>query len=89
MLESAIQSKIVKYLTAGGYYNNKAIKMSRDGFPDLLTVKNGITYFFEVKQPGGVVSPLQEITIAKLNQDKQIAFVVYSFEEFKNIFEGL
>jgi hypothetical protein len=63
--------------------------MSRDGFPDLLTVKNGTTYFIEVKQPGGVVSPIQQITISKLNQHKQIAFVVYSFDEFKNIFEGL
>ena len=65
MKESATQSKIVKYLTAAGFYNNKSIRMSRDGFPDLLAIKKGKTYYFEVKQPGGIISPLQEITIAK------------------------
>lgn len=63
--------------------------MSRAGLPDVLTVKSGITYFFEVKQPGGVVSPLQQITMSKLNQHKQIAFVVYSFDQFKKIWESL
>ena len=89
MKESAIQSKIIKYLTTNGFYSNKSIRMSRAGLPDILTVKNGITYFFEVKQPGGVVSPLQEITISKLNQHKQITFVVYSLKEFKKIWESL
>lgn len=83
--ESKIQSKIVEYLTKGGFYNNKAIRMSRDGFPDLLAVKNGITYFFEVKAPGGVVHPLQQNTIDKLNSVRKIAFIVWSFEEFKEI----
>jgi Holliday junction resolvase len=88
-LESKIQAKIIKYLTANGFYNNKSIRMSRAGLPDVLTVKSGITYFFEVKQPGGVVSPLQQITMSKLNQHKQIAFVVYSFDQFKKIWESL
>jgi len=89
MLEKNSQSKIIKYLTANGFYNNKSIRMSRAGLPDILTVKNGITYFFEVKQPSGIISPLQEITISKLNQHKQIAFVVYSFDQFKKTWESL
>lgn len=89
MLEKTIQNKIVKYLTENGYYNNKAIRMSRDGFPDLLAVKNGITYFFEVKAPGGDLSALQEITIKKLNEHKNIAFVVWSYDKFVKIWERL
>ena len=89
MTESKTQSKIVDHLTKGGFYCNKSIRMSRAGFPDILVVKSGITYYFEVKTPGGVVSPLQQNTIDKLNSVRVIAFVVWSFEEFKEIWERL
>lgn len=87
--ESKIQSKIVEYLTKGGFYCNKSIRMSRDGFPDILAIKAGVTYYFEIKAPGGVISPLQEITIRKINEYREIAFVVYSFQEFIEIWERL
>jgi hypothetical protein len=63
--------------------------MSRGGFPDLLAVKKGITYYFEVKALDGVVSALQQNTIYMLNIDRKIAFVVYSFNEFIKIWESL
>lgn len=87
--ESKIQSKIVEYLTKSGYYCNKSIRMSRSGFPDLVAFKGSNAYYFEVKAPGGVVEPLQQNTIDKLNCCKNIAFVVWSFDEFKEIWEGL
>jgi len=87
--ESKTQSKIVEYLTKGGYYCNKSIRMSRGGFPDLVAFKSSNAYYFEVKAPGGVVEPLQQNTIDKLNEVRQIAFVVWSFEQFKEIWEGL
>lgn len=87
--ESKVQSTIVDYLTKNKFYNNKSIKMSRSGLLDLITVKSGITYYFEVKATNGVVSPLQEATIKKLNEHKKIAFVVKSFQQFIQIWEGL
>lgn len=87
--ESKTQSKIVDYLTKAGFYCNKSIRMSRGGFPDLVAFKGSDAYYFEVKAPGGTVSPLQQNTIDKLNSDREIAFVVWSFEEFKEIWEKL
>ena len=66
--ESKIQSKIVEYLTKGGYYCNKSIRMSRSGFPDILAVKDNITYYFEVKAPGEKVHLIQKRTIERLNE---------------------
>lgn len=83
--ESKIQSKIVEYLTKSGYYCNKSIRMSRSGFPDLVAFKGSDAYYFEVKAPGGIVDLLQQNTIDKLNAVRKIAFVVWSFEEFKLI----
>lgn len=87
--ESKIQSKIVEYLTKGGFYCNKSIRMSRAGFPDLVAFKGSDAYYFEVKAPGGEISPLQQSTIDKLNSVREIAFVVWSFEGFKEIWERL
>lgn len=87
--ESKIQSKIVKYLKTGNYENNKTIKMSKSGWPDLLAVKSGIVYLFEVKPPEENLEPLQRATIDKLNKDKEIAFVVRSLEQFIEIWESL
>lgn len=87
--ESKTQSKIVNYLTKGGYYCNKSIRMSRSGFPDLVAFKGSDVYYFEVKAQGGMVDLLQQNTIDKLNKDRKIAFVVWSFDEFKEIWESL
>lgn len=88
-LESKIQSKITGYLTENGFYNNKILAASRSGFPDLLTIKNGITYYFEVKNETGKLSALQSVVIDRINKDKQIAFVVRSLDEFIKIWEEL
>jgi len=89
VLESKIQSKITDYLTKNRFYSNKILSASRNGFPDVLAVKNGNVYLFEVKQPGEELKPLQEITIKKLNEHKEIAFCVQSFDQFLIIWRKL
>lgn len=89
MREAQIQSKITEYLRKNNIEYNKLMSMSKAGWPDLITVKNGVCYFFEVKQPGGKTSMLQESVINRLNKDRQIAFVVKSVEKFIEIWEGL
>jgi hypothetical protein len=42
------------------------IKTSKNGIPDLMCLRNGITMFIEVKKPNGRLSELQKIRIKQL-----------------------
>lgn len=59
MLESFIQTKISKRLKSLGYTVIRLRATDLAGFPDLLVLKNGVTTFVEVKQPGKEPTPLQ------------------------------
>jgi hypothetical protein len=86
-LASGIQSKIAKYCKEKNIYQNKIMQMSRSGMPDILVVYNGVTYYFEIKAKGDRLSDIQKAVISILNKDKEIAYVVKSFDEFKKIWE--
>ena len=60
MLESQIQSKIIKSYEKTGWLVVKIIQSNFNGIPDLMCLKNGKTIFIEVKQPGKRPTPLQE-----------------------------
>jgi len=66
MLESQIQSKIIKKLEQDGYYVLKLIKTNKNGIPDLLAVKENECLFIEVKRPEGKLSELQKVRIEEL-----------------------
>jgi Holliday junction resolvase len=66
MLESAIQSNIKKKLEADGWIVVKLIKTSMNGIPDLMCLKEGEVKFIEVKQPKGIISPIQQYVIDTL-----------------------
>lgn len=68
MLESQIQSKIIKKLEDKGWLVLKIIKLSKSGYPDLLCLRNGITMFVEVKRPNGKLSELQKVRIKELRE---------------------
>jgi Holliday junction resolvase-like predicted endonuclease len=44
----------------------KIIKANKNGYPDLIAIKNNITTFVEVKQPNGRLSELQKVRIQEL-----------------------
>lgn len=69
MLESAIQSSIKKKLEADGWIVVKLIKTSMNGIPDLMCLKEGEVIFIEVKQPKGVISPIQNHVIKTLREN--------------------
>lgn len=50
MSESEIQTKIIKHHTASGWMVTKIIQTTRNGFPDLMLLKNGQCVFVEVKR---------------------------------------
>jgi Holliday junction resolvase len=42
------------------------IKTNKNGIPDLMCLKDGVTMFIEVKRPNGKLSELQKIRIKQL-----------------------
>jgi len=92
VLESGVQSKIIKWLESEGHYVARIIKASKAGTPDLLVCLKGSGRFvaLEVKRPkGGVVSPLQKHHIGKIQEAGGIAAVVRSVEDVKETLASL
>lgn len=66
MLESARQTQIKKKMEDDGWIVIKLIKTSMNGICDLMCLKEGEVKFIEVKQPKGVISPIQQYVIDTL-----------------------
>ena len=66
LTEQAIQKKIITQLEKQGYFVLKLIKCNKNGYPDLIAVKENETIFIEVKRPDGVLSELQKVRIKEL-----------------------
>lgn len=92
MSEKDITNKILKYLKTvpnsfvwkehGGMYGTA-------GIPDIICCIDGKFIAFEVKTKTGVLSKLQEITIAKIEDAKGKAYKVTSVNEVIEILENL
>ena len=87
MLEQAIQKKIIKKLEQDGYFVLKLIKCNKNGYPDLIAVKENETIFIEVKRPDGKLSELQKVRISELRKKnikvKVLCGVEQEFQESK------
>lgn len=92
MLEKDIVAAILRYLKArprcfawkthGGMYGTA-------GIPDIVACIDGRFYGFEVKQPSGKLTRLQEITLKKIMDAGGVALKVTSVEEVEAaIMEG-
>jgi hypothetical protein len=57
--EAKLQSKLIRRYESEGWYVVKIIQTSRNGWPDLMLLRNGVCRFVEVKRPGGKPRPLQ------------------------------
>jgi Holliday junction resolvase len=68
MLESKIQSNIIKDLEKKGWYVLKVIKCNKNGFPDLVAFNGKETIFIEVKGLKGKQSPLQKYREKELTE---------------------
>ena len=60
-LETAVKHEIIKYLNAVGVYNFPLLQGMgcHKGLPDRLAIKDGITYYIEIKAAKGKQSPNQ------------------------------
>lgn len=66
LTEQAIQKKIITQLEKQGYFVLKLIKCNKNGYPDLIAIKEDETIFIEVKRPDGILSELQKVRIKEL-----------------------
>lgn len=96
-LEKDIQKDIADYLKARGFlvWKNhmgamqmgaKRCKNPNTGMPDLCAVKNGKTYYIEVKTPKGKVSNSQREWHEKAYKHGVIVHVLSSIDETAEIF---
>ena len=91
-LERTIVKKIMKYLdslpnckcqkTHGGQFG-------KAGTPDITGCIDGRRFDFEVKRPGGKVSPLQWKELREWEAAGGVTGVVYSVDDVKNILQKL
>lgn len=89
MTEQKIQKKIIDYLKSKGAYVEKAVLMTTSGAPDIRVCYKGKFIAFEVKKPGGKLTPLQEVKLQKIREAGGVAEKVESLQEVKNIIENL
>ena len=82
-----VQAKIAKYCAQNRIYYNKTISMSKSGFPDIIVVRDSVSFYFEVKVGDDKLTALQMHTIDQLNKKKEVAFIVTCFEDFRKIME--
>lgn len=91
MLEKDIVAAILRHLknrprcfawkTHGGMYGTA-------GIPDIIACVDGRFYAFEVKQPTGNLTRLQEVTLEKIRAAGGVAVMVTSVEEVKLALDG-
>lgn len=70
------RSRCFAWKTHGGMYGTA-------GIPDIIACVDGRFYAFEVKQPGGRLTRLQEATLGKIQAAGGVAVKVTSVEEVK------
>ena len=96
MLESVAERKHAKLAQAAGWFTDKIMKTSRNGFPDRFfarakrqdvcrTCNKGAVILLEWKSPTGVLSKQQELRIEQLRAAGVEVHVVRSIEEANRI----
>lgn len=72
----AFQSKIKTHLQKLGYTVVKLIRLSDNGYPDLMAMKDGKTIFIESKEAKDTLKELQKYRIDELRKNGFIAFTL-------------
>lgn len=85
-MASKFQTKIKKELEAKGYKIVKLIRLSENGYPDLMALKDGETIFVECKEKNDTLKPLQKFRIDELINN---GFEAYAIQETKGIIYGI
>ena len=65
---SKFQTKTKKELEKNGFKVLKLIRLSENGYPDLLCLKDGKASFIEIKEANDTLKPLQKHRIDELRE---------------------
>jgi Holliday junction resolvase len=65
-MASKFQTKTKKELEKNGFKVLKLIRLSENGYPDLLALKDGKALFIEIKEANDTLKPLQKHRIDEL-----------------------
>lgn len=82
MLESVLQSKIIKLLGGSGWFVVKIIQSNKNGIADLYCYKNGRTVWIETKQKNKLLRPLQRYRQKEVINYGMECYRVDSIESF-------
>lgn len=85
ILESRIEREATAYAIARGWWECKIIQASKNGIPDRLYIRDGVTLFVEYKRPGELPRPQQEKRMAELRAKGVHAVWVDSVERAKEL----
>ncbi len=81
-MASNYQTKVKKDLEKQGYKVLKLIRLSENGYPDLMALKDGKTIFVEVKEESDTLKPLQRHRIDEL---RLMGFDAYCTQKNKGV----
>jgi hypothetical protein len=86
MKEPELKTKMVKYLNS--LPESHAFRVEPRpglgrGTADIILCRQGRFYAIEVKMPGNVATPLQELFLRRIKSSGGTSMVVYSLEELK------
>lgn len=77
-MSSKFQTKIIKQYEANGWTVLNIIKLSDNGFPDLLCIKeNEVDTWIECKEGNDTLKPLQKFRIEQLRKLGKQAFCLH------------
>jgi Holliday junction resolvase len=79
-MASTFQIKIKKKMEQKGYKVLSVIKLSQNGFPDLLCLKDGRSVWIECKEKNDTLKPLQKYRIDELINN---GFEAYCLQDTK------
>jgi len=87
--EKSIVERILKYLNNLDCCRARKIHGGpyMSGWPDILAVKDGQAYFFEVKRPGGRPTKLQLYELGEWMSAGAVVAVVTSVDDVRKVME--
>ena len=81
-MASSFQTKIINKLKSKGWTVVSVIKLSQNGYPDLLAMKQGKVLWIESKELNDTLKPLQKYRIDQLRNN---GFRAYCIQDKKGI----
>tara|TARA_R110000772_G_scaffold233800_2_gene345358 strand:- start:82 stop:327 length:246 start_codon:yes stop_codon:yes gene_type:complete len=78
----SFQTKFIKEMEGKGYLVLKTIRLNKNGFPDVIMLKEGKTTFVELKDGNDTLKPLQQ---ARIDELRKKGFEAYCLHDKKGV----